>query len=242
MIIFLYTIIFALLASLSAKIGVIYSLSKGNISSNAILRFISGLATGLILGVVFLFLCPLSHKTIQSYDFWSLIGIVIFIALDRYLNKILFCSEEQIEKRPLNGTKIYSCQIITNISYGAALSVGFKMGFIKGTFLALGIILYQYPKSILNLNTLKNNWSFRSAIIAAFLGPFTIPIGAAIALFLLYAPIVPSSFIGPVYGITIGFLIYLGISDIIRRTDICPSSIAFGIGVLTALLFKTLSL
>jgi hypothetical protein len=241
MITFIYTIIFALLASLSAKIGIIYSLSKENLSTNTFLRFINGLAIGLILGMVFLFFWPISHKSIQAYDSWSLIGIVIFLALDRYLNNPISFSEQEEKKKSLNGTKIYSCQIFINLSYGAALSVGFKMGFIKGGILALGIILYQYPRSILNLNTLKNNWSFRSAIIGSFLNPFTIPIGAVITLFILNAPIFPAYFIRPVYGITTGLLIYLGTSDIIRRTDACPSSIAFGIGVITILLIKTFS-
>lgn len=242
MITFLYTIIFALLASLSAKIGVIYSLAKENISSNLIFRFIGGLATGLMLAAVFLFLWPFSHKSIQSIDIWSLLGLMTFLVLDRYLNFPLSSSVEQGEKKSLNGTKIYLYQIIINLSCGVALSVGFKLGFIKGIILASGIILYQSPKSIHNLNILKNNWSFRSAIIGSFLSPFTIPIGAAITLFLLYAPIVPPSFIGPVHGITIGLLIFLGISDITRKTDFCPSSIAFTIGAGTVLLIKTLSL
>lgn len=242
MITILFTIIFALLASLSAKIGVIYSLSKENASSNAFLRFISGLATGLMLGIAFLFLWPLSIKSVQSYNSWSLIGIVIFLALDRFLNNPLNYSENQSKKKPLIGIKIYICQIIINLGYGAALSIGSKMGFIKGTILASGIIIYQYPKSTFNFNTLKNNCSFRSAIIGAFLIPFTIPIGAAITLFILYAPNIPTCLIEPVYGITIGLFIYLGLSDIIRKTDTHPSSIAFGIGVISALLISTLPL
>ena len=240
--IYLYTIIFSFLASLSAKIGIIYSLSKENVSSNAILRFISGLATGLILGIVFLFLCPHSDNTIQSNYSWLLIGIVIFLAIDGYLSNPLGFSKGKDERMPSRGIKIFFCQIIINMSCGAALAVGFKMRLMKGIFLAFGIILYQFPRSIINLNKLKNNWSFRSSIIGAFLSPFTIPIGTVIALFLLNASIVPASLIGAVYGITIGLLIYIGISDIIRRTDTCPSSIAFGIGVVTALLIRTLSL
>ncbi|MGA1840005.1 MAG: hypothetical protein ACMUIU_05205 [bacterium] len=122
------------------------------------------------------------------------------------------------------------------------MSVGFKMGFLKGSILAIGIILYQCPKSILNLHTLKNSWSFRSAIIGAFLSPFTIPFGAAITLFLINASIVPAYVPGPVYGLTIGLLIYFGVSDIIRKTNTSPSTIAFGIGVISALLIKTLSI
>ena len=241
MITFIYTIIFALLASLSAKIGVIYSLAKENIITNAFLRIISGLATGLMLGTSFLFLLPFSHMSTQSLGSWLLIGIVIFLALDRYLNNPSGFSEDENKKKPLTGIKMYCCQIFINITYGAALSVGFKMGFFKGSILAVGIILYQSPKSILYLNTLKNNWSLRSAIIGAFLGPFTIPIGAAIALFLINASIVPACFIGPVYGLTTGLLIYFGMSDIIRKSNASPSSIAFGIGVISALLIKTFS-
>ena len=238
MVIFFYIIIFALFASLSSKIGVIYALSKEDISRKAIFPIISGVALGIMLGIAFLFLLPFSIQSAKSQGAWSFIGLFIFLAIDRFLNRPVQLSEDQDDKRPLIGAKILFCQGLINISYGVALSVGFSMGTMEGIILALGIILYQFPRSIHNMNQLKDYWNLRSAIIAAFLSPFIIPIGAGFSLLFLYAPFFPFSFTAPAYGITVGLFVYLGISDMIRRSDPCPSGIAFGMAAVAVLLLK----
>jgi len=104
-------------------------------------------------------------------------------------------------------------------SYGMATAVGFQMGIMRGIIISAGIILCQYHESIEYFKELKQSWSLRNAIIAAFLSPYVIPMGAATGLFLLMTSFTGSHFPGPLSGITIGLFLYKGISNVINRED-----------------------
>jgi zinc transporter ZupT len=89
----------------------------------------------------------------------------------------------------------------------------------RGIIVSAGIILCQYPESIEYFKGLKQSWSLRRVVIASFLSPYVMLIGAAIGLFLLKTSYADSHFSVPLSGITIGLFLYKGISNVVTRED-----------------------
>jgi len=79
MITLLFTVIFALLASLSAKIGIIYSLAKEHGVRGFSLHLMDGLASGFLLGTVFLILLPVEDRAVRTRGIFSLIALLLFL-------------------------------------------------------------------------------------------------------------------------------------------------------------------
>jgi len=219
MITLLFTVIFALLASLSAKIGIIYSLAKEQGVRGFSLHLIDGLASGLLLGTVFIILLPIEDHAGRPYGIFPLIALLLYFVLHRFIRS---CSIDPLPGTKAShgiGTGLFWSQMVMYVSYGMAIAVGFQMGIMRGIIVSAGIILCQYPESIEYFKGLKQSWSLRHAVIASFLSPYVIPMGAATGLLLLMTSFTASHFTGPLSGITIGLFLYKGISNVITRED-----------------------
>lgn len=244
MVVALYTIIFALLASLVAKIGVIISIIHEKKPFHYSARIVRSLAAGLILGTVFLFLWPVANVSSKAQGVWSLLGLITFLALDTYIsffdsNSLKISPGDKNKKRKANASIIFGGHIIRFFIYGVLLSIGFRIGRWEGVIIAGGIVLHQYPEAMANFAVLKDNWSLRRAIIATFLSPFIILLGAAISFVFILSSFCSVLFLDIASAIIIGILVYLGLSDLIQRPDLGLATISFGtLGAVTVFLLR----
>ncbi len=243
MILLILTMIFSLSASLAAKIGIIISLIYGDEPYPIFTKIIKGLKAGVILGTVFLFLLPLITVELENLGIWSLLGLMTFLILT-HCSKINSVRIKKVLETEKGKNTEHSSKLVLFITivmryllYGAAILIGFSKGYVMGAVLAFAIALHQFTEAINNLAFLKENFSTRYSIIIAFFSPFLIPIGAGIGLLFYFKWAI--YFLDIAVSFTIGFLIYLGLSDLIQRADYSLSTISFStLGIVLVFLLR----
>jgi zinc and cadmium transporter len=210
-----YILLFTFLGSIVSLIGGTLLLFKKDFAVK-ISDYLGAFAAGALLGTAFFDLLPeaLEASTeITTVLTWTLIGILLFFLLERFIHWFHHHHEHEGEVAKPTGALIIIGDSVHNFIDGVAIAITFLVNPALGVITTLAVGAHEIPqeigdfgillkagysrKKVLWYNVISACTAFAGAILTYFIGP-------AIA---SYLPIL--------LGITAGFFIYIATSDLI---------------------------
>lgn len=211
-----YIILFTIVGSVLSLIGGVILLVKPSFANN-ISHLLASFAAGALLGTAFFDLLPesLHAGNTQMVFFYTLLGILFFFLLERFLHWYHHHSSEVEEYRgkpivPL----IVAGDTIHNFIDGMAIAATFLVSVPLGIVTAIAVGAHEIPQEIGDFGVLLKQGVKRKKVILINLFSAFASIVGAILLFMLgeslHEQIIPI-----LLPITAGFFIYIALSDLI---------------------------
>lgn len=215
-----YVLLFTFIGSIGALIGGVVLLSKKNFALK-IAHFLSSFAAGTLLGTAFLDLLPesleKSGKSQTDIFFWTLIGIVGFFFLERFIHWFHH-HEKDHEHNHSKETKstlplIIIGDTVHNLLDGIVIAATFLVNIPLGVVTALAVFAHEIPQEIGDFGLMLHKGLARKKIIMVNILSAAISIMGAIITYLLGN--VLGAYLSIFLALTAGFFIYIATSDLI---------------------------
>lgn len=211
-----YIIIFTLLGSVISLIGGILLLANKKVALKSA-HFLSAFAAGTLLGTAFFDLLPESFEAMDhsggevNIFFWTLIGILVFFLLERFIHHHDQTRNEN-EKNvvvPL----IVAGDTIHNFIDGVAIAATFLINIPLGIVTTLAVAAHEIPQEIGDFGLMVAKGVRRRKIIwINFLSSLSALIGALLTF--IYQQVI-ESWLPVILAVAAGFFIYIASANLI---------------------------
>lgn len=244
---FFEVLAFSLLAGiLSISVGIIL-ISKQSLAKKLAV-YATPFAAGALLAAVFLDLLPEGIEASGDAEkvlFWTLIGIAFFFMLERFLTWFHHHHSQDEHENKSKASLIVVGNSLHNALDGVAIATAFLISVPVGIVTTIAVILHEVPHGIGDFGLLlSHKFSRKKVLLMNLVIAISIPIAASIAYFLGSNNAIP---LGPLLGISAGFLLYISLSDIIpsihentpkhKLLDIRPILLIVGVVVVGCIIF-----
>jgi zinc and cadmium transporter len=231
-------IFFSLIGGVLSLAGGLLLLSRKE-TAHSLAKYVTPFAAGALIATVFL---DLLHEGVEEYAadnvfLAALCGIVIFFLAERFLS--WFHHHHQHAGEDPAKSLIVIGDSVHNILDGVVIATAFLISVPTGIVTALAVAAHEIPQEIGDFGLLISKGMSRGKVLLVNLLSAMATVGAAVITFALgNAEQLP---IGPLLGISAGFLLYIAMSDIIpslheqtskkRLFDLQPLLLVLGVVV-----------
>jgi zinc and cadmium transporter len=198
--------------SLISLIGIVSLAIKNNLL-HRIIFYLLGFSAGALIGGAFLHILPeaLERSNSENVFFLTIIGIVIFFLMERFLHW-RHCHEENCSIHAFTYLNLIG-DAFHNFLDGAVIAVSFTVSFNVGIVTTIAIILHEIPQELGDFGVLVyGGFTRRKALFFNFLSALTAIVGALTGYFISAHAHGITGFIMP---FTAGGFIYIAASDLI---------------------------
>ena len=238
-------IIFSLIGGLFSLIGGLLLISNKK-TADSLALFATPFAAGALIAAVFLDLLPeaVAEQEVHSVFMATLIGIVIFFYLERFLHWFHHHhgheAQKGFHKRP--ASLIIIGDTLHNALDGVAIAAAFLISVPTGIVTTIAIAAHEIPQEIGDFGLLlARGYSRRKVIIINLLSALATTLMAVLTYMLGSADNLP---LGVLIGLSAGFLLYIALSDLIptihettsKKKIIDLRAVLFLAGILTVAL------
>lgn len=207
-------VVFSLLGSIFSLIGGLILLTSKK-TANKLLIYATPFAAGALLAAAFVDLLSESakHGEAQTALIWTMLGILIFFLLERFLHWFHHHHEHDDARTDPKAALVIIGDTLHNFLDGIAIASGFLTSFEVGVVVTIAVAAHEIPQEIGDFGLLLSKGMNRnkvilvnllSALITIVAAGFFYSVGRNIAL--------PQAIIT---GLIAGFFIYIAVSDII---------------------------
>lgn len=211
-----YILLFTLLGSVLSIIGGVVLLFKKELTLK-ISHLLISFAAGTLLGTAFFDLLPEAAEDSGETNifFWTLIGLLMFFVLERFIHWFHYHSEERAEHGKIEPAipLIIFGDTLHNFIDGVVIAATFLVSVPLGIITALAVAAHEIPQEIGDFAILLHKGlSKKRVLIINFLSALASITGALLMFFLRgeLEAILPLSL-----SLTAGFFIYIASSDLI---------------------------
>jgi len=218
-------IIFSIAAFFSTFIGGLFA-----IKFKSKLHLIMGFTAGVLLGVVSFEIFPEIISQVNLYNFspiQPMIALVVGFLLFHILEKVILIHHAHEKdyadhKHPQVGILSAVALIGHSFMDGIGIGLGFEVSSTVGILVAIAVISHDFTDGMNTVTLmLHNNNSPKRAKALLFLDSIAPPLGVFSTLFFKVSP----SFLVLYLGFFAGFLLYIGVSDILPEAHSKNSSL-----------------
>lgn len=213
-----YILLFTFIGSVGALIGGIVLLSNEKFAMK-ISHFLASFAAGVLLGTAFFDLLPeashVGEKENINIFFWTLLGIVIFFLVERFIHWFHHHEEYHEHEKEIKSTLplIIFGDTMHNFIDGVVIAATFMVNTQVGILTAIAVFAHEVPQEIGDFGLMLHKGLSRKKIILVNIMSASVAFMGAIMTYLLgnvlegYLPIF--------LALTAGFFIYIASSDLI---------------------------
>ena len=213
-----YILVFTFLGSIASLAGGFALLSKEKLALK-ISHFLASFAAGTLLGAAFFDLLPEAlHEGEESgidIFLWSLVGILLFFLLERFIHWFHHHEEYPEHKRESKSTVplIVIGDTMHNFVDGVVIAATFLVSIPLGIVTAIAVAMHEIPQEIGDFGLLLHKGLSRRKVIIVNIASASVAFMGAIITYILgdvlegYVPIL--------LALTAGFFIYRATSDLI---------------------------
>lgn len=202
-------------------VGGVFSLAGGFLllatkkRAEKILKYVTPFAAGALLAAAFTdILSEAAHQgTIKQALNWTLIGILVFFLLERFIRWFHHHHKHEGSERGSTVPLIIIGDTIHNFLDGIAIAAAFLIDVPTGIITTLAVAAHEIPQEIGDFGLLLDKGMNRANVVKANVLSALATTFAAAFFFLLGREFEPS--LGIVLGLVAGFFIYIAVSDII---------------------------
>lgn len=230
-------IFFSLIGSVVSLAGGALLLSKHTFADK-LARYATPFAAGALLAAVFLDLLPegIAEDEPSVVLIWALAGILLFFFLERFLTWFHHHHEHQYSEHQASKSLIVIGDTIHNALDGVAIAAAFMVSVPVGIVTTFAIAAHEIPQEIGDFGLLlSKGMSRRRVLSVSLLSALATTVAAVATILIGNATSIP---IGPLLGISAGFLLYIAMSDVIptiheqipkkRLFDVRPALLLLG--------------
>ena len=212
-----YILLFTLIGSIGALIGGLVLLSKEKFAIK-ISHFLASFAAGILLGSAFFDLLPeaLHEGEKQGIDvfLWTLIGIVFFFLVERFIHWFHHHEEYHDEKETKSTVPlIIFGDTMHNFLDGIVIAATFMVSIPLGITTAIAVFAHEIPQEIGDFGLMVHKGLKRGKIILVNIASAAVAILGATLTYALGGTI--EKYIPILVALTAGFFIYIAASDLI---------------------------
>lgn len=201
-----YILLFTLIGSVVSLIGGVLLLIKEKFALK-ISHYLSAFAAGALLGTAFFDLLPEAPELL-----WTLIGILAFFLLERFIHHHHSHSKDIEEKKSVIPLVVIG-DLIHNFTDGVAIAATFLASFPLGVVTALAVAAHEIPQEIGDFGILLHKGlSRKKVLLINFYSSLTALAGAGLTY--LYKDKI-EGFLPVVLATTAGFFIYIALANLI---------------------------
>lgn len=207
-------IFFAALGSVFSLTGGFLLLANKNLASKMV-NYATPFAAGALLAAAFIDL--LGEAAEQDFAelalLWTLVGILIFFLLERFLHWFHHHHEHSDKKTDPKAALIIIGDTMHNFIDGIAIAAGFLTSFEVGVVVTIAVAAHEIPQEIGDFGLLLSKGLGRKkVVIVNLISAFATILAAGVFYSLGRSVELPEAII---IGLIAGFFIYIAVSDII---------------------------
>ncbi|MBI2074621.1 MAG: ZIP family metal transporter [Candidatus Levybacteria bacterium] len=213
-----YILLFTFLGSVASLIGGFILLSHEKLALK-ISHFLASFAAGVLLGTAFFDLLPEAaheaEKTEINIFFWTLLGIVLFFLIERFIHWFHHHEEYQEHERESKSTLplIIIGDTVHNFIDGIVIAATFMVNIPLGIVTTIAVAAHEIPQEIGDFGLMLHKGLARKKIIIVNILSAAVAFIGAITTYLLGN--VLEGYIPIFLALTAGFFIYIATSDLI---------------------------
>lgn len=207
-------IFFSLIGGIFSLIGGIALLSRRSLA-DAMARYATPFAAGALIAAVFLDLLPegIAESTAESVLIWTMVGIVAFFLLERFLTWFHHHHEHEHAENQASKSLIIIGDTIHNALDGVAIAAAFLVSVPAGIITTIAVAAHEIPQEIGDFGLLLSKGMRRSRVLLVnIMSALATTVFAVVTFALGSADKLP---IGALLGVSAGFLLYIAMSDVI---------------------------
>lgn len=211
---YLDVLFFSLIGGVFSLIGGIFLLRKQK-SADALAKYATPFAAGALLSAVFLDLLPegLNESTPEVVLVWTLIGILFFFFLERFLSWFHHHHEHAQAEHQATKSLIVIGDTIHNALDGIAIAAAFLVNVPAGIVTTIAVAAHEIPQEIGDFGLLlSKGMSRKKVLLVNIMSALATTVFALITFALGAADKLP---LGALLGVSAGFLLYIAMSDVI---------------------------
>jgi len=213
-----YILVFTFLGSIASLAGGFALLSKEKLALK-ISHFLASFAAGTLLGAAFFDLLPEAlHEGEESgidIFLWSLVGILLFFLLERFIHWFHHHEEYPEHKRESKSTVplIVIGDTMHNFVDGVVIAATFLVSIPLGIVTAIAVAMHEIPQEIGDFGLLLHKGLSRRKVIIVNIASASVAFMGAIITYILGD--ILEGYIPILLALTAGFFIYIATSDLI---------------------------
>lgn len=213
-----YILLFTFIGSIGGLIGGVGLLSNEKFAIK-VSHFLASFAAGVLLGTAFFDLLPEASHVGEKGDidifFWTLIGVVLFFLVERFLH--WFHHHEEYHEHDKESKSILPLIIIGDTMHnfldGVVIAATFMVNAEVGIFTAIAVFAHEVPQEIGDFGLMLHKGLSRKRIVIVNVISAAVAFIGAIITYLLGN--VLEGYLPVFLAITAGFFIYIASSDLI---------------------------
>ncbi|EKD64445.1 MAG: zinc/iron permease [uncultured bacterium] len=213
-----YILVFTFLGSIASLAGGFALLSKEKLALK-ISHFLASFAAGTLLGAAFFDLLPEAlHEGEESgidIFLWSLVGILLFFLLERFIHWFHHHEEYPEHKRESKSTVplIVIGDTMHNFVDGVVIAATFLVSIPLGIVTAIAVAMHEIPQEIGDFGLLLHKGLSRRKVVIVNIASASVAFMGAIITYILGD--ILEGYIPILLALTAGFFIYIATSDLI---------------------------
>ena len=213
-----YILVFTFLGSIASLAGGFALLSKEKLALK-ISHLLASFAAGTLLGAAFFDLLPEAlHEGEESgidIFLWSLVGILLFFLLERFIHWFHHHEEYPEHKRESKSTVplIVIGDTMHNFVDGVVIAATFLVSIPLGIVTAIAVAMHEIPQEIGDFGLLLHKGLSRRKVIIVNIASASVAFMGAIITYILGD--ILEGYIPILLALTAGFFIYIATSDLI---------------------------
>ncbi len=209
-----YVIFFSLIGSVFSLIGGFILLSSKK-SAAKLATYATPFAAGALLAAAFVDLLGESAEQGNANEalVWTMIGILIFFLLERFLRWFHHHHEHEDHKTDPNAALVIIGDTLHNFIDGVAIAAGFLTSIEVGIVVTIAVAAHEIPQEIGDFGLLLSKGMSRKKVVLVNILSALVTVLAAATFYSLGQSVqLPEAIIT---GLVAGFFIYIAVSDII---------------------------
>ncbi len=211
---YIHLIGLTLIGGIISLIGGIILLSSKK-SANNLAKYATPFAAGALLAAVFLDLLKdgVEHSPADQVLFAAMMGMIVFFLAERFLSWFHHHSNLEEDTDHSDKVLIIIGDTVHNALDGIAIAAAFLVSPATGLVTAIAVAAHEIPQEIGDFGLLlKRGMSRRNVLLVNIFSALATTLTAVLVYSLGRTDMLP---IGPVLGLSAGFLLYIAASDII---------------------------
>lgn len=211
-------LLFTFIGSIGALLGGLILLSREKFALK-ISHFLASFAAGVLLGTAFFDLLPEALHEGEKKDidvlFWTLIGIVLFFLIERFIHWFHHHEEYHEHEKESKSTLplIIIGDTVHNFIDGVVIAATFMVNTPLGMVTALAVFAHEIPQEIGDFGLLLHKGMAKKKIILVNIASAAVAFLGALITYVFGNVLQP--FIPIFLALTSGFFIYIAASDLI---------------------------
>lgn len=206
--ILLYILVFSFIGSVVSLTGGVLLLLKEKFALK-ISHFLSAFAAGALLGTAFFDLLP---EATEHAPLWSLIGILIFFLMERFIHHHHSHNNNPEEKKAIIPLVVMG-DIIHNFTDGIAIAATFLISVPLGIMTSLAVAAHEIPQEIGDFGIMLHRGMPRKRVLLVnFYSSLAAMVGAILTF--IYKDQI-AGFLPLILAVTSGFFIYIALANLI---------------------------